>query len=140
MKTYSPAPVGRSGKLGWLPFETLIAILMIETAVSNVLEPHRQSVPGAPDWASITISACWALGGVSILLGLWRSAPRVEMFGLLALALGITTGTTMTVLYNGPRVLFSLVTFLAVVVACVTRFRHLFEDREVVLVKVEPDD
>lgn len=132
--------VGKLGRLPWLPFEGLIALLMVVTGTRNLFDPVRASVPGAPQSVSTFISIVYVLGGALMFLGLIRSWVRVEMFGLMCLVVGIATSTLLILSNHGADVLVDLIVFAGSALAAAVRLNQLAHRRFVVQVKVEPSE
>lgn len=129
--------VGPLGKIPWFPFESLVGVLAIILGVYRLLKPGSQSVPPAPDWASTTVTVSYLLAGVCMLLGLARLWVRVEMFGLLALALAFATSTALKVVFNDAEGVRDLFILAAVCMAAGTRLYELLKGRVVLQIEIE---
>lgn len=101
--TVGQVRLGRWGKLGWFPFQTLIAYLLIQSGVTSLLDPASTDIKKAPAVAVMTVGAFYVVSGVSILLGLWRGWWRAEMAGLGALMIGFTVTLLMAIGYRSGQ-------------------------------------
>lgn len=105
-------------------FEALIAFLALLTSVRFFVAPSDLDASAVaqalPPWDHIW-NAGYGLGGLAILLGLWKGRSDIEAAGLafLASACGIQTMALLTI--RGPSAAASIGVFGAVALACGAR-------------------
>lgn len=129
---------GRLGKLAWAPFEALIGMLMVRSGASRLLgEPLA---PLAPEWLSILGGAIYLIGGLCLLVGMWRMALQVEIAGHVALILGTTVVTSVGFIYEGSDIFADFVVFIAISWAAGTHLYQLARGRIIVQLEGRPFD
>ena len=113
-------------RLALAPFETLIALLAIVTAVVSLLEvggvaanPYDAVLP---HWAADTFQAGYLLSGLLLLAGIGAARADVESAGLVVIAAAQATRAIVNVALIGAAVgVVSVVFAVLVVGACGTR-------------------
>lgn len=126
---------GRLGRLTWLPFEALVAVMMVITGWRTIRDP-APLLPDGPLYLAVMIAWFYLVGGGAILLGLLRSWRRVEMVGLLALTLSVLVATTVAVIGYGPDVIYNLIVYVGAGFASTRRLYDLATGRALVVVEL----
>lgn len=117
-------------RLGHAPFETLIALLAIATAIVSLLQvggvasnPYDAVLP---HWAADTFQAGYLLSGLLLLAGIGGARADIESAGLVVIASAQITRSVVNVALIGPALgAVSLVFTVLVVGACGTRLWQL---------------
>lgn len=123
------------------PFETLIALLAVISAVVFLLPPDP-AIDGStveqavPLWVALVWNVLYGLSGVGILAGLWTGKANVEVAGLILLVSGVLVSTVAALDVRGESALAGVFTFLAVALSCAVRIRILTQHRRAVIVSV----
>jgi hypothetical protein len=106
------------------PFEAWVALIAIYTGISRLLPfvPTSGAAAVAVQFPVLSLvwSVLYALGGVLVLTGLWRSSPRWEGAGLHLLGSGITVGG-LAALSVGAALLPVIITQGGAIGACLAR-------------------
>ena len=126
---------GRLGRLPWLPFESLVAVMMVIAGWRNIRNP-APLLPDGPVYLAVMVAWFYLLGGGAILLGLLRSWRRVEMVGLLALTLSVMVATVVAIIGYGPEVIYDLIVFVGAGLASTRRLYDLVTGRALVVVEL----
>jgi hypothetical protein len=118
-----------------VPWETLIAVLLVLGGITEIVEPGAVVSVANPRWVALTISIVYIAAGVAMLLGLWRAWLRIEMAGLILLLVVEVGRTGAAIFYDSPRLSLVVVTFVAVCWAAGLQLYQLFQGRVVVQVE-----
>lgn len=123
------------GKLPWLPWEVLIAGLLIITGVSELISPEPTNIPR---FVSAPMAVVYLLSGVLTFLGMWRLWSKVEMLGLSLLIVGVFTDTSLSLLYGGAEAVEDSLVLVLAVWAAGNQLYQLMRGR--VLIQIEAVD
>lgn len=127
--------VGRWGKITWFPFEALIGFVLLILGVENVIFPENTEILRASPHIIVGTGVIYLISGTSILIGLWRSAIRVELLGLLFLSLGFLTWVLSGIFYQSEGSLQQALILIPILWAAATRAHELLKGR--VTIQVE---
>ena len=131
-------PQGKLHKLGWFPYQTALASLLVFAGVTDLIAPEVAEIPvGQPLWIGPLVASLFVVAGVLQLYGLGRSLSRIEIVGHALLVTALLTSTTAVLLY-GDRPLQAEIVLLIFGWAAAVRIYELLRGR--FLVQVERDD
>jgi hypothetical protein len=123
--------VSRWGKLPWLPFEVLVAYLLVVLGAFNLIDPEVE-VAGTQLVSERVEALTYLLSGIFMIVGLWRIWHVIELFGLVLLIVGWGLNTAAGVLSDGPEALRDVFLFLGVAAAAGTRIYQMARGRLIV--------
>ena len=126
--------LGPFGKIPWLPFEALIGFLMILAGVGDLIAPEAILLERL-SWIATVVDAAYALGGVAIVVGLWKLWVKVEMIGLLCLIWATLLTVVTDLIMDAPDLFKDTLVFVMVSWAAGVRIFELLKGR--VLVQLE---
>lgn len=126
---------GKAGKLTWLPYEVVIALLVTMAGIFRFFDPIvSESVK--PLWLTTAISILYISSGLMMLFGLWKMNLRAELAGSLLLVNAVLTGTLAAYIFGEERLLQSNVSFLIVLLGVTIRVYQVLKNRRIIQIEI----
>lgn len=123
--------ITRWGAIPWQPFEALVGVLLLSGCIGIITKPPMPPY-GHPPALTVVMAVVYAVGGLGILVGLWRMWDRVELLGLLCLVLVGALRVLDSALYETGDPSRRTIILMAAMAAAAIRARQIATGRALV--------
>lgn len=134
---------GFFGKLPWLSYEVVIALLALMSGLTTLFAPDEETLTrfsslSRPLWTVYVVAVMYIISGFMLIYGLWNiKALKSELAGNIILIGGVLIETIADLIYHSEDFLTANLVFLIVLWGALARVVMVAKGRRMIMVEVE---